>query len=649
MNVRIRPLFCLTISLVLLLTGCQVDDEGTILSGPVESGGLRTEAVGEGVTLVRNTVRQALAAGEIETLAAGERLVVAGNGRATLQRDDLLTVDLLQPGELILESVAEEQFTALTLRQPAGTIFYSFNLDKSVDHRLTVETNFATISSTGARFVVAQASDKLEWVVNVGQAAQLLEVTAGGATEVIPSGTARWLSFNQPPGEARSVEIEPLEAWLAALRIGQPQPALSDLLFDAADLTGEMGSLTTLPAVGQPFAVGGGGPQGAVLVTLDTVGLFGRPTYALEDCDGNGSQEISVAAGQVHFDFSEVLAQTQALDVTVINRDLPGNGALWGLDAGQNELGRVLLNGGEALQTLSLRLPESLHTAQLALVDGCLVGLSLTPPPATGGPAPPRPVTAGAQSSGVVVNLLATAEPDATEAAGEEPALPGLARQGEPLVAESAGSIQIDGDSDDWPADGWTRFDRTVYDDGCASRYPGGEALVDLSGQVRFVYDADFLYVAFQVEDDGYVGYSGDGQEYFLGDSPQLSLDLDLLGDYTEPNRNNDDWQVDFWPDPAAPQAVLWQLGSLSARPFEEARVASRFDGANYFLEAVLPWRSFGLAAPEPGTRIGLAANINDNDTPNTNAQECIISTAPQREWNNPTSWGILLLEPAPE
>lgn len=279
-----------------------------------------------------------------------------------------------------------------------------------------------------------------------------------------------------------------------------------------------------------------------------------------------------------------------------------------------------------------------------------MVGFSLTPPVGTGAPAPARPITAGAQSSGVVVNLLATPEAEESDAAEEAVTLPGQAREGEPLgavsVAAGVGSIQIDGDPADWPGNGgWTRFARVVYDDGCANRFPEREALVDLSGQVRFAYDADFLYVAFQVEDDGYIGYSGDGQEYFLGDSPQLSLDLDLLGDYTEVSRNEDDWQVDFSPEPAASQAVLWQLGSLSARPFEEASVASSFDGANYFLEAALPWRSFGVTAPAPGERIGVAANINDNDTPGTNAQECIISTAPQREWNNPTTWGILVLQ----
>jgi len=40
-------------------------------------------------------------------------------------------------------------------------------------------------------------------------------------------------------------------------------------------------------------------------------------------------------------------------------------------------------------------------------------------------------------------------------------------------------------------------------------------------------------------------------------------------------------------------------------------------------------------------------ANISDNDTPDTNAQECIISTSPRHDWRNPTTWGTVLLMPA--
>ncbi|MDX1521637.1 MAG: sugar-binding protein, partial [Anaerolineae bacterium] len=264
---------------------------------------------------------------------------------------------------------------------------------------------------------------------------------------------------------------------------------------------------------------------------------------------------------------------------------------------------------------------------------------------------PPREVSPVAPVDDVVVNVLG--QPEEPAAAGADSAA-GNGRSvaagqfAAPALAENA--LQIDGEISDWDAlpgsnqAAWTRFETITYDDACLSRFPGREAMIDLSGQVRFAYDDEALFVAFQVEDDGYVGYNGEGQEFFLGDSPQLSLDLELLSDLDDSERSADDWQIDFHPDPANPRAVLWQLGSLAARDFSEAIVASRFDQANYVLEAMIPWSSLDFR-PQPGDRIGLAANINDNDTPGTNRQECIISTAPLRAWNNPTTWGTLLFE----
>jgi hypothetical protein len=351
------------------------------------------------------------------------------------------------------------------------------------------------------------------------------------------------------------------------------------------------------------------------------------------------------------------LGRVRALDVTVINRNLPGNGAFWALDAAQNEIARQLFETEQAeTQTLSLRSTQSYHSARLAMVDGCFVGFSLTPPTVTGTPAPPRAIVSAGQPEGVVVNVLADSESEAAEPAddtGPTGAFRALDRgQIEAIAVDSqTEAIQIDGEVSDWNIlnrpgrPGWTSFETIVYDEACSNRYSGQENLVDLSAQVRFAYDEQFLYMAFQVEDDGYVSYSGPAREYFLGDSPQLSLDMDLLGDFPDTARSEDDWQIDFYPDPTRPTAVLWQLASLSSREFEEASVAVSFEGADYFLEAALPWRSLGVTA-QPGDRYGLAANVNDNDTPNTNAQECIISTAPERTWNNPTTWGTLLLQP---
>jgi hypothetical protein len=56
-----------------------------------------------------------------------------------------------------------------------------------------------------------------------------------------------------------------------------------------------------------------------------------------------------------------------------------------------------------------------------------------------------------------------------------------------------------------------------------------------------------------------------------------------------------------------------------------------------------VPWKYRGFV-PQPGARLGIAASVSDNDSPDTVVQECMISTAPGREWNDPTTWGTLVL-----
>jgi hypothetical protein len=340
-----------------------------------------------------------------------------------------------------------------------------------------------------------------------------------------------------------------------------------------------------------------------------------------------------------------MLARALALDVTVVNRAESGQGALWGQDPAGDEIDRVVLVAGpNQTDTLSLRGTQAFHTATLAMSDGCFVGCSLTPPDQAGQPVQPRAAITPTPQGDVVVNILE--QPD-----GEREPEDGNQLEAVPLSSGSV-AIQIDGDLADWEMlieqsdPDWTRFDTITFDQGCANRFPDASAgATDLGGQVHLAYDETNLYLAFQVDDDGYVRYSGDDETYFLGDSPQLSLDMDLLGDFNDGNRSADDWQVDFLPDLEASRVALWQLGALTSRSFDEAQVAVAPTETGYLLEAGLPWASFSVT-PQPGDRLGLAANINDNDTPGTNAQECIISTAPEREWNVPTTWGTLLLRP---
>jgi hypothetical protein len=197
----------------------------------------------------------------------------------------------------------------------------------------------------------------------------------------------------------------------------------------------------------------------------------------------------------------------------------------------------------------------------------------------------------------------------------------------------------------------WTVFDTIVYNPNgtCANQYPGAtrQNQVDLWGQVAFAYDKDNLYVAFLVDDEGFVSYNGNDERFFLGDAPQLLLDMNLAGDYEDDRVNQDDLQMDFHPGVRQPglnaRAALWQLETLISRPFQVARVSATPTNSGYFLEAALPWEELGFK-PQPGATLGIAASISDNDMSGINNQECMISTAPQRDWQNPSTWGTLTL-----
>jgi hypothetical protein len=197
---------------------------------------------------------------------------------------------------------------------------------------------------------------------------------------------------------------------------------------------------------------------------------------------------------------------------------------------------------------------------------------------------------------------------------------------------------------------GWIDFDIIVYDQQCSKRVPYAErGRTDLAARVIFAHDERYLFVAFLVEDDGFVGFTGTDRRFFMSDAPQLLLDLDLEGDAETTRVNGDDKQIDFRvgvEEPGdRPAIAFWDLGPGQAvsRPLD-APIAAVATETGYFLEAAIPWEALGIE-PADELRLRVAASVSDNDTPDTNVQECMISTAPKREWDNPTTWDVLRLE----
>jgi len=167
----------------------------------------------------------------------------------------------------------------------------------------------------------------------------------------------------------------------------------------------------------------------------------------------------------------------------------------------------------------------------------------------------------------------------------------------------------------------------------------------DLEASYRVGWDASFLYLAVKVIDDAYV-QNTTGPDLYKGDSLDLLLDTDLLGDFNSTSLSSDDFQLGISagsPTPGnASEAFLWFPKDLSgSRP--KIIVGSQSGGGLYRIEAAIPWSVLGVA-PSAGRRLGFALSVSDNDNPAANVQQSMVSNTSGRRLLNPTTWGELTL-----
>ncbi|MFQ5856957.1 MAG: CARDB domain-containing protein [Anaerolineae bacterium] len=360
------------------------------------SSAVETESSRDGVfTVAADGQRQSLPSPRQTFLRVGEGVDVDADGRAILRFADLLTVEVLRDSELVLQELsADEQSAFVTVLQNGGALINDFNPQQEINRRFTVRTEFAVITAVGTRFMVVREADTpLEWVVGLDADEGHLEVTADGVTKPMTTGIARWIApFGEPSAGITYLE-EDVNEWIGSVVGGVPQPEIGEVLWPHADTLTNTQPLAELPQPGQAFDLEGG-VKGAVRLTLDPKGLFGSPAYWLEDCNGDGIQDIAMQAGKLLMDFRPVLSRVRALDVTVMNHGQPGSGSLLVLDPRRNDMNRELLTAGPGEgQILSLRSNpgQPYHYAELAMTNGCFLGFSLTPPRRDGEPGDPRP------------------------------------------------------------------------------------------------------------------------------------------------------------------------------------------------------------------------------------------------------------------
>jgi hypothetical protein len=169
----------------------------------------------------------------------------------------------------------------------------------------------------------------------------------------------------------------------------------------------------------------------------------------------------------------------------------------------------------------------------------------------------------------------------------------------------------------------------------------------DLSGTLMAGWDQNNLYLAGHVKDDIYV-QNTHGNNLYLGDSLEVLFDANLPEDYYVISLSSDDYQLGFSPGSPNigdnPESYLWyprtRQGSLS-----DILSAYKATSDGYDFELAIPWNLFGVS-PQNNIVYGFAFSISDNDLPGQNVQQSMVSTAPDRQLLNPTTWGDLSLNP---
>lgn len=260
-------------------------------------------------------------------------------------------------------------------------------------------------------------------------------------------------------------------------------------------------------------------------------------------------------------------------------------------------------------------------------------------------PAPPAiPTVPGAAETATAA--AATGEtgeegfvpPDATQQPAATVTLP--SESSDAVATFVTNAPVIDGALDDWQGAAAVRSAHRVY------AFSGWDGSDDLDAVWELAWDEGRLYVAVRVTDDVHV-QTQDGALIYQGDSVELQIDInpDARASRVNPATS----QIILSPGDFAgrsPSAARFRGttdGELPHTPGHSIEVAARQTPDGYVLEAAIPWADVNLT-PGEGTRLGLALNANDNDTPGVARQEVMMSSEPGRTLTNPSTWGTLIL-----
>lgn len=292
------------------------------------------------------------------------------------------------------------------------------------------------------------------------------------------------------------------------------------------------------------------------------------------------------------------------------------------------------LPGREAVPTPSEPTPNLTMTALFELVQ---TQISIPSPMPTATSAPvistntPPPTSTPLPTSTAVQPTRPPASPTVTSTT----ALRSAGSYTAPFLSEAP---KLDGVWDEWKTTAYP-IKPVVFG---KENHTGKE---DLEASFRIGWDNNYLYLAVKVIDDQYA-QNASGIDLYKGDTVELLLDVDLLGDLNSRELTGDDYQLVISPGKGSisgdKEAYLYYpTGKAGTK--SEVKIASEGGSGLYRVEAAIPWSLFGIT-PADGQRYGFAVSVSDNDRESENIQQSMVSMAPARRLADPTTWAVLVL-----
>ncbi|HEX7071765.1 MAG TPA: sugar-binding protein, partial [Rhodothermales bacterium] len=241
-------------------------------------------------------------------------------------------------------------------------------------------------------------------------------------------------------------------------------------------------------------------------------------------------------------------------------------------------------------------------------------------------------VTHAYQSAGRYVVTLFVEDADGAQGSFQRAvtAWDGVGLPENPLeIPMAATAPVIDGNAEDV----WSGAQRVVI--GTRTNGTDPDNADDLSADARLLWDANGLYVLFDVTDDNLFNDSGDSWQ---DDTPEVYLDG--LHERAAAYDGNDGQYEFSWGSDVITGANPGVTGA------DYAYVTKAGD-VGYVLEASLPWSLVSLSSPAVGTTIGLELMINDDDDGDLTRESKIGWFAPEgvdNAFSNPSSFGSAIL-----